>query len=290
MYDTEFISRHLGVAREAALHAWQDAIQPYYKKDFSIYEKDLDGPATDADLAADKLIVSYLKEKYPSDKYGYLTEESDNSSERFDHDLVWIIDPIDGTSDFIKGQDDFAVQIGLAGRLEPDGPYHPLLGVVYQPTRSIIFLAGKNLGAFEENLEEDTRTPLTLSLVDSLPKATMVITKSNLGERTRAIVAGLAPMKVYQKGSLGLKMCDVARGSADFYVNPSPRNCKEWDVCAPDAILREAGGAVTDLKGRELTYNNPDHILRNGIVATNQILHPIVIEGLEEMQYRSMPL
>ncbi|MCC5875340.1 MAG: 3'(2'),5'-bisphosphate nucleotidase CysQ [Candidatus Sumerlaeia bacterium] len=284
------MAKNLGLAREAALLAWEKAIKPYYRKQFSIHEKEMEGPATDADLAADSLILEYLRSHCPQGKYGYLSEESDNSTERFAHDMVWIIDPIDGTSDFIRGEEDFAVQIGLAARLEDQGRYYPVLGVVYQPTRSRLYLGALRLGAFEENLETGERVPLEVSQIDSLGPSRMVITKSNLGEKTKAIVAQLSPGTVYQMGSLGLKMCEVARGSADYYINPSPRNCKEWDVCAPDAILREAGGAVTDLHGRDISYNNEDHVLRNGLVTSNQIIHPDILETMEEFKNRTMPL
>lgn len=290
MFDTQLLAENLGLAREAALLAWEKAIKPYYREQFSIHEKDMEGPATDADLAADELILDYLKEHCPDGKYGFLTEESDNSTDRFSHDMVWIIDPIDGTSDFIRGEGDFAVQIGLAARLESDGRFYPVLGVVYQPTRSRLYLGALRLGAFEENLENGQRVPLEVSQVDNLAPSRMVITKSNLNEKTKAIVAQLAPGTVYQMGSLGLKMCEVARGSADFYINPSNRNCKEWDVCAPDAILREAGGAVTDLDGRDITYNNEDHVLRNGLVTSNQIIHPYILETMEEYRNRTLPL
>lgn len=267
------MAEFLGVAREVALKTWEKEVLPYYQGTFAIYEKGADGPATDADRQADLFILTSLQEYFPAAEFGYLSEESIADDARFDRDLIWIIDPIDGTNDFIKGQEDFAIQIGLAGRLEAHGDYRPLLGVVYQPTAKRLSLATHRMGAFEENLVTGERLPLQVSDVDSIALSRMVTTKSHMGEKLRATIEKVNPATTYAMGSLGLKACEIARGSADAYINTSRRGCKEWDVCAPDAILREAGGLMTDLDGHELSYNAKDFVLRNGLVATNMLLH-----------------
>lgn len=277
MINAHDLAEFLGVAREAALDAWEEVILPYHRTDFTVYNKEGDGPVTQADRQADQFLLDRLQRYFPPGEFGYLSEESVADDSRFSCDLVWIIDPIDGTNDFINGGEDFAIQVGLAGRLEEGAGHRSLLGVVYQPTAKRLSLAAQGLGAFEENVATGERLPLRVSDVDSVALSRMVTTKSHMSERMRELIERIHPATVYPMGSLGLKACEVARGSADMYLNPSRRGCKEWDVCAPEVILREAGGVMTDLLGRELSYNEEDFVLRNGLLASNMLLHEEIL-------------
>jgi 3'-phosphoadenosine 5'-phosphosulfate (PAPS) 3'-phosphatase len=134
----------------AAHEAWRKAIQPYYRGQYEIFEKAGDGPATDADRQADRLIVETLSRQFPEPEYGYLTEESEDRFERLGCKRVWIIDPIDGTKEFIAGTGNFVVQIGLVEQME-DGLWQPVVGVAYRPVMGKMYWGIKGQGAWRRD-------------------------------------------------------------------------------------------------------------------------------------------
>jgi 3'(2'), 5'-bisphosphate nucleotidase len=267
-------------ARLAALGAWNDVIAGYYRGTFAVHEKTAEGPATDADIEADAYLSHYLRRHYPAARWGLLTEEGAKGTERLERDLCWIVDPIDGTSDFIRGDADFAVQIGLAARLERGGHMVPVLGVVYQPVTGLLWMAARGHGAWREDLGRGEVQAIRVSSCEQLAGARLVVTKSNWSDALGRAVERLAAAEIYRKGSLGLKVCDVAQGTADLYLNTARRNCKEWDTCGPEAILREAGGTMTNVAGSTAEYNKPDVVHHGGVVASNGLLHPDTVERL----------
>jgi 3'(2'), 5'-bisphosphate nucleotidase len=250
---------------------------PFYRGCFDIYEKEFDGPATEADIVGDRFIVRHLKEHYPADRYGYLSEETEHGPERLAHDSCWIIDPIDGTNDFIEGKEDFAVQIGLSFEGEA------VLGVVYQPVPGRLYAGAKGCGAWCEDVRSGARTPMTTSPQEQLSAAALVVTRSHPGSRLSAAVAALAPARTYSAGSLGVKTMHVVDRQADLYLNTGRRVAKEWDTCAPQAILEEAGGRFTDLCGSPIRYNKADIYLHNGLVASNGPLHQATLAILSSV-------
>ncbi|MDK2971005.1 MAG: 3(2), 5-bisphosphate nucleotidase [Candidatus Sumerlaeota bacterium] len=289
----------LADARTAALHAWA-GIAHYYRGDFAVFDKP-DGPATDADRKADLLIVEFLTQRYPRDVYGYLTEEFENDPSRLERRRVWIIDPIDGTSEFMKGQHDFAVHIGLAERTGDVSV--PIVAVVYVPTAGMMFTATAGGGAFVEverrapgadpwwaasdpdpaTADFDAPRRLAVSTSPGSPNLTAVISKSHSTRRLRATLEAMPLGRTYRRGSVGVKMAEVASANADFYLNTENGKCKEWDVCAPHLILEEAGGRVTDLRGRPITYNRSDVRTGRGILASNSTAHDYLLEELTKI-------
>ncbi len=273
----------LNDARTAALQAWE-AIRPYYRQDFEIYHKDGEGPATEADIAADRAILAHLQERYPASEYGFLTEESADSAERLHRPYCWIIDPIDGTRDFIAGGADFAVHVGLAGEITTGLPHEPLAGVVYQPIPGILYAAARGAGAWQENLKTGEITPLRVSENDTLDGQRVLVTSSRINERLSRALRHLGIHEPRQRGSLGVKLGEIAAGTADIYLNIERGPCKEWDACAPHIILREAGGRFTTLSGREIRYNQRDCRVRNGLLGTNSRLHTPVLDRLRDLR------
>ncbi|MBI5154694.1 hypothetical protein HZA57_05605, partial [Candidatus Poribacteria bacterium] len=142
------LSACLADARHAALLAW-GRISHFHNGTFRVFQKP-DGPATEADHLADQVIVRYLEERYPRDTHGFLSEEFENDPERLERGRVWIIDPIDGTEDFMKGRGDFAIHIALAARGE-DGVFHPAVAVVYHPMAGVIYSAIRGCSALAEH-------------------------------------------------------------------------------------------------------------------------------------------
>jgi 3'(2'), 5'-bisphosphate nucleotidase len=225
---------------------------------------------TEADRAANELIVSRLRREFPDD--GILAEESVDSEERLMKDRVWLIDPMDGTKNFIARDDDFAVQIGLAVRGES------VVGVVYQPARDILYHAAYGGGAWIEQ-EGERAEQMRVSEKNDPHDMVLASSRSHRSPRMEQVVRAFDFKDELRRGSVGVKIGLIAEQQADLYIHLSP-STKQWDTCAPEVILQEAGGRLTDLFGRPLSYNERRIDNRNGIVATNGVAHALVIQKL----------
>jgi 3'(2'), 5'-bisphosphate nucleotidase len=222
---------------------------------------------TDADHAANTLIVEYLRRQFPGDVV--LSEEIPDDRSRLGQARVWMVDPIDGTRDFILGDSGFAVMIGLI----VDG--RPQLGLVAQPTTAKVYGGVVGVGAWL-SVAGGPRAPLRTSTLAAPPGIRLVASKSHRTPRVDAVKAALRITDEINIGSVGLKIGLVAEASRDLYVYTGGRT-KIWDTCGPEAILVAAGGQITDLDGRPLTYDRDDLLNRRGIVASNGPLHDLVV-------------
>lgn len=225
---------------------------------------------TAADREANDLIVRRLAAEFPDD--GILAEESADTERRLEKDRVWMIDPMDGTKNFIKRDGDFAVQIGLAINGES------VAGVVYQPVRDVLYHAARGAGAW---IEAPDKNPARMSVSDVVAPHEMVLasSRSHRSPRMERVVTSFGFKDEVRRGSVGVKIGLITEQQADLYLHLSP-STKQWDTCAPEIILVEAGGRVTDLFGQPLRYNGVRIDNRNGIVATNGAAHEMVIENL----------
>jgi 3'(2'), 5'-bisphosphate nucleotidase len=186
-----------------------------------------------------------------------LSEESADSAARLSAGRVWIVDPLDGTREFLAQNGEFAVMVGLA----VDG--RAVLGAVYLPEPDLLYLGGDGLGAWLEAGGE--RTALRAERCD--PAALRLVgSRSHPDALLLRIQEALGITDVRPSGSVGVKCGLIARGERDLYVHPVPY-LREWDTCAPEAILRAAGGEVTDCLGEPLRYNKADPVQPHGIVA-----------------------
>jgi 3'(2'), 5'-bisphosphate nucleotidase len=266
-YQTE-LSVAATLAREAGA-----LLLEYYKAPLQVDHKDdagHDEPVTEADRAANELIVSRLHREFPDD--GILAEESVDTSHRLGRERVWMIDPMDGTNSFVARNGDFAVQIGLAVKGEA------VLGVVYQPVPEILYRATRGGGAWVERPEKPIQR-LQVSSTAIARDMVLASSRSHRSARMDMVVSAFGFKAEVRRGSVGIKMGLIAERHCDLYIHLSPRT-KQWDVCGPEAILREAGGRVTDLFGRPLRYNAERVQNPNGIVATNDAAHEMVIRNL----------
>jgi 3'(2'), 5'-bisphosphate nucleotidase len=263
-YDLE---RELDVAIRLARQAGA-AIMDYYREGVAVDYKAGREPVTIADQAADQIIASGLRAVFPDD--GLLTEESEDDSARLERERVWIVDPLDGTAEFIDKTDQFAVQIALVVRGEP------VLGVVYQPVQDLLFFARRGQGAYL--VRDGLSLPLHVSAVADPEQMCLVASRSHHSGLIEAGRQALGIRTVQHVGSVGLKVGLLAQGLCDLYLGT--RVCKEWDLCAPHAILEEAGGVLTDLYGETLVYNKPDVSECRGLVGSNGLAHAWIIESL----------
>ncbi|MEN6627061.1 MAG: 3'(2'),5'-bisphosphate nucleotidase CysQ [Candidatus Sumerlaeia bacterium] len=273
-------------ATRVAIGAW-GIIASYYDGSYLIEEK-AEGPTTEADRAADLAITERLGMSFPRSQYGYLTEESEDNRERLDRDRVWIIDPIDGTRDFINHTDNFAIHIALVERLE-DGLFHPVAAVVYLPMLGRLYSAVRGEGAFKQLVPnppqpadwDNHRMPLKVSGRSRLAEMRSVVSNANRTSRLLRLIHSMKLQDFWHVGSLGVKVSSIAEGNAEIYVNLTQGKCKEWDTAAPHLILTEAGGVMTDLSGAPITYNNPNVYHQNGLLATNGPAHQVLIDHVQ---------
>lgn len=231
-----------------------------------------DEPVTVADRLASALIVAGIAAAFPDDPI--ISEELPVGVDALASPRVWLIDPIDGTKDFIRGGDGFAIMIGLAiGGV-------PTVGVVYQPTIDRLFFGtprdGDDGGAHV--LDRGALHPLAVSAVALAADARLVASASH---RTADIDRVKAELQIHDElniGSVGVKLCLIALGVRDLYVNPAAKT-KAWDTCAPEAILAGAGGQLTDLFGRAIDYH-VELAHRRGLVGSNRHVHAEVVARL----------
>jgi 3'(2'), 5'-bisphosphate nucleotidase len=227
-------------------------------------------PVTETDRAANELIVGGIRLEFPDD--GILAEESVDTERRLTKRRVWMIDPLDGTNGFIARDGDFAVQIGLAVEGES------VLGVVYQPLPDVLYRAARGRGAWVER-KGLTAERMRVSDRTELQSMRLAASRSHRSPRMDRVVRALEIKEEVNRGSVGVKVGLIVEQQCDLYVHLSPRT-KQWDTCAPEAILSEAGGCLTDLFGYPLAYNSPEVQNRNGIVASNCASHEEIIERL----------
>lgn len=241
---------------EVCLKAMSKVIE-YYKNGFDVEIKADNSPVTDADKQSDLIIKSFLKEKYPT--YAFLTEESNDDKARLNEKYVFIIDPLDGTKDFVAKDDMFAINIALVEE------HTPVVGVVGIPAQNKIYFAIKDYGSYL--LENDALKRIYAS--DRTDNLIMSCSVFHSGKTDQEIFDKFQN-RILKKHPLGsaLKSCLIAEGKVDCCFSSSG-NTKEWDTCAPQIIVEESGGHFTTFYGDKITYNREDVYNRNGYAAYN---------------------
>lgn len=262
------LGRETTIALEG-IYAAGEAILEVYKENFTTMLKAQQEPVTEADLRSNKILLAALaKTKIP-----VLSEEKHDSGKRLEHSTVWIVDPLDGTKEFIKRNDEFAVMVALVEDTIP------ILGIVYQPTSGLLYLARKGEGVFQKT--ESGWKKLFVSNFREISKARVVLSKSHLAEKDKQFINHIGINNSSQKGSAGLKVGLICAGEAEFYFNPSDK-LKEWDTAAAYCMITEAGGEITDLFGNPLKYNQKDVFHRKGILVSNGVLHSFLVKKLQK--------
>jgi 3'(2'), 5'-bisphosphate nucleotidase len=264
--------RELGLAVTLAREAGA-AILALYDRPMEVQQKldaDVFEPVTLADRIANDLIVKAIQREFPDD--GILAEESIDTEHRLAKRRVWMIDPLDGTNGFIDRNGDFAVQIGLAEDSDA------VLGVVYQPVTELLYRAVRGHGTWIER-PFATKQRAHVSEQNDLSLMRLAASRSHRSPRMDRVVKALGFKQEVRRGSVGIKVGLIIERQCDLYIHLSPRT-KQWDTCAPQIILREAGGRFTDIFGGPISYNSPEVQHRNGLVASNGAAHAKVIAAL----------
>jgi 3'(2'), 5'-bisphosphate nucleotidase len=226
-----------------------------------------EGNVTSADLAANDFILSQLKQTFGTDKFAYLSEETEDNIDRLEHEWVWIIDPMDGTSDFIRRTNEFAVHIGLTYR------QRPVLGLVATPAQDRLFQGMLGNGAYIET-RDGLQQRIQVSNKVDLNQMVVVASRSHRNYQLESILQQLPKAAEIAVGSIGGKFAAIASGNADVYISVSGKSApKDWDYCAPEIILTEAGGQLTHSDLSLLSYNNLELRQWGTIVASNGHCH-----------------
>ena len=260
------MERELEVTKNIARAAGQILLD-IYQTNHVVEWKGYDDPVTIADKQANECIVNELQRHFPAD--GILSEEATDNEARLSKTRVWIIDPMDGTKQFIERIGEFAVMIGLAINGKPE------LGVVYQPTINKMYYAASGSGAYLE--ESLTTKRLRVAPTTDFSQMSAAMSRSHHSPKVDLIKEQLGITKQVQSGSVGLKVGLLAEARAHVYLHLGAKT-NQWDTCAPEAILREAGGVITDRNGAALQYNVAEIRNLHGVVASNGTRHEQVIE------------
>lgn len=230
-------------------------------------------PVTLADRAANELICERLAKLFPGETV--VAEESppDRYAGFHEAERVFFVDPIDGTLEFIAGNGEYVVMIGVAevGRA--------VLGVVHAPVPGRTWFGAHGAGAFLAEPRTVPR-PIVTSPTRALSDAVLVSSRSAENSRTRQILRGLGPHRVQSLGSAGLKGASVASGDADVYLAPGMAGSR-WDACAIDALVCASGGRFSDARGAPIDYRATTLDNRDGLLATNGWLHDAVLRRLD---------
>jgi 3'(2'), 5'-bisphosphate nucleotidase len=234
-----------------------DAIVEVYEGDFSVQTKSDASPVTAADLAAHRVIVAGLAQFEPL--LPILSEEALalSWSERRQWSRYWLVDPLDGTREFVKRNGEFTVNIALIDN------HRSVLGVVFAPITGEMYVAEKGAGAWLHSVPDGDWSPLNTRPLASVP--TVAGSRSHGGAQNAVLDQLIGSDHQLQPMGSSLKFCLIARGDADVYLRLGPTS--EWDTAAAQCVLDEAGGAVLDLTGQTFRYNRGESLLNPEFIA-----------------------
>lgn len=246
---TSDLNRLLLDVTELAREAGRTILE-VYASSFAVTEKEDQSPLTEADLRSERLILAGLRRIAP--EIPVLSEESAQApwSMRRGWDRLWVVDPLDGTKEFVQRNGEFTVNIALVDH------HRAVLGIVHAPVLERTYYACEGIGAFRSDTESSGR-PIHVAKRGPGP-ARVIGSRSHRGSSLDGFLAQLGPHEFVEVGS-SLKLCLVAEGQADVYPRLGPTS--EWDTAAGQCVLEQAGGQVLKLDGEPLAYNAREEVL-----------------------------
>jgi len=258
MSESHLYSQEMAVAERAAREAGA-IVMSMFKGTFDVQEKSKNNPVTSADLEANRKIRDIVQGKFPAD--GWLSEEDKDTSHRLGLSRIWVIDPIDGTKEFIEGVPQFAISIGFV----VDG--RPKVSVVYNPAQEQFYKAQAGQGAYLND------HPIRVTAQKDVDGALLLVSRS---EPQRKFQIFVDRCEIQPVGSIAFRLAKVAGGDGDGTL--TFRSIHEWDICAGVLLVEEAGGTVVDGSGKTMMFNRPE-LRHRGVIAANATL----AEGLKDL-------
>ena len=260
--------------------SWEAAdILLYYSKEIKdikqknkiVRNKGLNDPVTLADLKVNELIIKKIRENYSESEYSILSEENVNllsNSLCSNCDWLWVLDPLDGTKDFIQGTGNYAMHLALNYKNKP------YLGFVLIPSKNELWIANgvKVWGERKDGVILKSK----LSQEKNLKDMTIITSKNHRNETLECLINAINFKEKIVMGSIGCKIASIVKGDADIYISlslPGASSPKDWDFAAPEAILNAAGGAITFIDNKEISYNQENFEQPGIIVASNNKLN-----------------
>jgi 3'(2'), 5'-bisphosphate nucleotidase len=261
------------------------------KKSNIIENQNNDNPVTLADLKVNELIIKRIREKYKNINWEILSEENEkifSSEGKLNSDWIWILDPLDGTKDFIQGTGNYAMHLALNYKNKP------YIGIVLIPEKNELWISTRSR-AWCETRNQELKSSSLLKNKD-FGDMILATSKNHRNEALRQLINLINFKKVSVIGSVGCKVSSILRGESDIYISlslPGGSAPKDWDFAAPAAILVAAGGAITNLDNEELTFNKNNFEQRGIIIASsNKKYHLNICSRIKEIirEYDLYPL
>ncbi len=257
------------------LLTYSDIIKNSEKKSEILKNKNINDPVTLADLEVNELIIKRINQKYPDVNWGILSEENFKIKTNYydlNKDWLWVLDPLDGTKDFIQGTGNFAMHLALNYKRKP------YIGIVLIPEKDELWISYADKIWLEKR--NGSIQKQNFSETNILQKMTVVTSKNHGNEKLKNLIDNIKFKKIIVMGSIGCKVASILRGESDIYISlslPGKSAPKDWDFAAPEAILKAAGGAITNINNEELIYG------------TTALEHPgIIIASNSEQNHKKI--
>lgn len=270
----------LETAKALAEEAGREILKIYHgAQRLSIETKEDNSPVTVADKRSNEILVGGLSRNFPG--YGILSEETADNPSRLDKEFVWIVDPLDGTRDFIARQRTFTVMVGLAKEGKP------VLGVIHSPVEKKTYSAVQDKGAYVHGYDVEKgnygRRKLKVSPSREISEMRAMIVRTKPEDEGLEQLIQMPFSSISLVGGAGYKAMIIAEGAGEVWCHRGSK-CHEWDLCAPAAIVQEAGGKVTDFYGNNLIFNQKDLQLLNGVLVSNGYCHQRLVDLLAPLR------
>ncbi len=283
--------RKLSWAAADVLIAYARGQEPPYGFPKSLtVEEGGDGPVSAADMAVNQLLISGLKDNLAYEEWDILSEETSKEKTfqraHYEKDWCWIIDPLDGTKDFLQGSENYAVHIALAYKQKPK------IGLVLIPEKNELWFGIIGSGAWCEN-RDGSKKYISFSDRLDIPELVLVSSKNHQQSKLLNLLSNLEFAEIIKIGSVGCKVASILRGDADVYISLSGKTSpKDWDMAAPHALIEAAGGMISHADGSNLIYKQTNYSQSGCLIASHGKSHQKICQkameffSLEEPNYK----
>ena len=282
--------RKLSWASADVLMAYARGGEPPYGFPKSLtVEEGGDGPVSAADMAVNELLISGLKDNLAFKEWDILSEETSKEKtfqqDNYKKDWCWILDPLDGTKDFLQGSENYAVHIALAYKKKPK------IGIVLIPEKNELWFGIVGIGAWFEN-RDGSKNHFSFSDRLDISKLILVSSKNHQQSKLNNLLSTLCFGETKKIGSVGCKVASILRGEADVYISLSGKTSpKDWDMAAPHALIEAAGGMFSHADGKNLIYQETNYSQSGCLIASHGKSHQKICQktmdffSLEEPKY-----